>query len=294
MPTVLGRQRIRNEVTSSLPGNPLQPVAARPNRTTRLWTLDAAEGSLLASLRDSYLSGFETVDARDAFKAAAIKKNRFTEDGLKESLREFSVAQTAKIKQARNRIEKARERVAELEQEVALAPPDQSEAASRLRDRVWQQLQRIPAGERDMQILKLAQGSPIVGETIREMPRDLAGVSGSIYDQIVGTLMETTHGPKLAELEALREAIDVASSSVEAADEDLRAEIGVFHVADWTEMTKHVAPASHIHWLRKGPGGAVNVVDMNTQRVRPATPEQIETGRYFNSLDEYNSANAAA
>jgi hypothetical protein len=292
---ILGRQRIRNEaIASSLPGNPMQPVAPRPNRTTRLWTLDAPDGTLLAALRDSYLSGFDVIDSCDAFKADAIKKNRFTDDGLKESLREFSVAQTAKIKQARNRIEKARERVAELEKETALPPPDQSEAASRLRDRVWQQLQRIDGPDREQKILKLAETNSLVAETIREMPKELASVASSTYDQIVGKLMEATHGPKLQELEALREGIDVANSAVEAADEDLRAEIGVFHVADWNELTKHVAPASHIHWLRKGPGGTVNVVDMKTQRVRPATEEQQQTGRFFESLEEYKAANAAA
>jgi hypothetical protein len=41
------------------------------------------------------------------------------------------------------------------------------------------------------------------------------------------------------------------------------------------------------------PGGTVSVVDMTTQRIRPATPDQIESGRYFENLDEYRAANAA-
>ena len=60
---------------------------------------------------------------RDGFKADAISKNRFTADGLKESLRDFSVAQTAKLKAARNTIAKARDRLAELEKETALPLP---------------------------------------------------------------------------------------------------------------------------------------------------------------------------
>src|SRR5258708_24029505 len=140
---VLGRQRIRNEpLQSSLPGNPMQPAAQRPNRETRLWTVDVAEGSLLASIRDAYLCGFAVIDARDGFKKDALSKNIYTPDGFKDSLKDSSIAQTAKIKLARNRIAKARDRVAALEKETALPPPDQSEAASRLRDRVWQQLRR--------------------------------------------------------------------------------------------------------------------------------------------------------
>jgi molybdopterin converting factor small subunit len=255
---------------------------------------DATEGTLLASLRDSYLSAFAAVDARDAFKADAVKANRYTPDGLKEALREHSVAQTAKIKAARNRIQKARDRLAELEKETALPPPDQSEAAARLRDRVWQQLQRIDGPDRERTILKLAQSNPIVGEVIREMPRELVGVAGSTYDQIVGKLMEATHGPKLQELEALREGVEVAASAVEAADEDLRNEIGVHHAGDWSDLTKDVKPAAETPWLRKGSGGVPHVVDMKTQRMRPATEDQIAAGRYFNGLAEYQAANAAA
>jgi hypothetical protein len=292
---ILGRQRIRNEaIASSLPGDPMHPAATRPNRITKLWELDAADGTLLASLRDSYLSAFAAVDARDAFKADAVKANRYTPDGLKEALREHSVAQTAKIKAARNRIAKARERLAELEKETALPPPDQSEAASRLRDRVWQQLQRIDGPDRERAILKLAQSNPVVADVIREMPRELAGVAGSTYDQITGALAHALHGPKLAELESLREGVEVTESAVESADADLREEIGVHHVRDWAELTAGVKPTAETPWLRKGSGGVPHVVDMKTQRMRPATEEQIAAGRYFSDLAEYQAANAAA
>jgi molybdopterin converting factor small subunit len=287
MATVLGRQRIRQEsLQSSLPSDPMHPAATRPNRITKLWELDAADGTLLASLRDSYLSAFAAVDARDAFKADAVKANRYTPDGLKEALRDHSVAQTAKIKAARNRIAKARERLAELEKETALPPPDQSEAASRLRDRVWQQLQRIDGPDRERTILKLAQSNPVV--------RELAGVAGSTYDQITGALARSLHGPKLAELESLREGVEVTESAVESADADLREEIGVHHVKDWAELTAGVKPIAETPWLRKGNGGVPHVVDMKTQRLRPATEEQIAAGRYFNDLAEYQAANAAA
>jgi hypothetical protein len=80
-----------------------------------LWTQGAAEGSLLSNVRDAYLLAFQVIDARDAFKVDAITTNRYTPDGLRESVKDFSIAQMAKIKKARNTIGKARDRLAELE-----------------------------------------------------------------------------------------------------------------------------------------------------------------------------------
>jgi hypothetical protein len=290
---VLGRQRIRNERRPSLlpGGDPMQPAAMRPNRSTRLWEQDVTEGSLLASVRNAYTSAFDVVDARDGFKADAIKTNRYTPDGLKESLRDFPVAQTAKLKAARNTLAKARDRIGSLERETALPPPDQGEAASRLRDRVWQQLQKLPDGPaRDRAILKLAESNPLVAETIREMPRELAGVAATTYDEISNRLAEAMHGPKLAELASLREGVEVAQSAVEAADEDLRSEVGIFNIGDWNVVTEHVKPSAATLWLRKH-GDVVHVVDMKSLRTRPATQEQLAAGREFNSLEEYTAAN---
>jgi hypothetical protein len=263
-----------------------------------LWDKETQPNTLLHDLRNAYLTGFDTVDARDAFKAEAVRQNRFTEDGLRESVREHSIKATAKIKRARSTIAKARDRIAELEITTTLPAPDQSEAASRLRDRVWRQIERIPEGPaRDRAILSLAEKNPVVADAIREMPQELAGVSASTYAEITSKLLAATHGPALEEIESLREGIDIAQSAVEAADEDLRNEVGVHDPRQWAELTEHVKPEAYIPWLRKS-GKEVRVLPKEGMEsgkggsAHLATEEDLAAGRFFENREEWARANA--
>src|SRR5262245_12810584 len=291
MHNVKGRMTIRKERNSSLPGNPLNPVDGRPNKVIGLWTLESGDDVLLGQLLSAYETSLAVIDGRDAFKTDAIKQNRYTPDGLREAIRDHSVKETAKLKAARNTIDKARDRLAELEKATTLPLPDQSEAASRLRDRVWQQLQRLPEGPaRERAILSLAEKNPLVADTLLEMPRELAGIAASTYDEILERKLQATHGDALREMSALREGVDLAHRAVEAADEDLRNEVGVFNASDWQALTKDVQPSAPIHWLRKQ-GQGWHVLDVTTYTSRPATEEQLQTGREFKSYREYAAAN---
>src|SRR5262245_46543419 len=259
-----GRMTIRRETSSSLPGNPLNPMHGRPNKMIELWTLEPGDNVLLGQVLSAYETSLAVIDGRDAFKTEAIKQNRYTPDGLREAIRDHSVKETAKLKAARNNIDKARDRLADLENATALPPPDQSEAASRLRDRVWQQLQRLPEGPvRERAILSLTEKNPLIAETILEMPRELASIAASTYDEILQRKLQATHGDVLKEVSALREGIDVAHRAVEAADEDLRSEVGIFNVSDWEDLTKDVQPSAPVPWIRKQ-GQGWHHVDMTT------------------------------
>ena len=277
---VLGRQRIRNDDKSKL---------------VRLWERETAPGTLLEQLKQAYLFGLNAVDDRDAYKAEEIRKNRYNEEGLKEAIRDHSIQATAKIKRARNIVAKARDRLAELEAATTVPTVDQSEAASRLRDRVWRQIERIPEGPaRDRAILSLAEKNPVVADTIREMPRELAGISASAYDEITLQLRETVHGPKLQEMEELREGISIAESTIEAADEDLRNEVGVHNPREWEQLTADVKPERPIPWLKKV-AGEVKVLRPTKDGFSAAPPsdEDMADGRYFENIEQFKAANAA-
>jgi hypothetical protein len=126
---VLGRQRIRNDDKSKL---------------VRLWERETAPGSLLEQLKNAYLSGLNAVDERDAYRAEEIKLDRLKPEALTKAIKDHSIAATSKIKRARSIVSKARDRLAELEAATTVPTVDQSEAASRLRDRVWRQIEKIP------------------------------------------------------------------------------------------------------------------------------------------------------
>ena len=266
---------------------------SRPNKRTRLVEWSGEEGKLSAELRGAATIGWTITDERDDLLASASASNRYTADGLRDKVREHSINEMRKIKDARKVLAKANDRIAELERETALPAPDRSEAASRVRDRIWRQIERLPQGpERERTVMSLAERNPIVAETLREMPRELSGVAASTYDEIVGRLAEATHGPKLAELKTLRERAEVAAWNLDAAEEDLRLECGVFSPADWAAQTAHIKPTEPTPWLRKD-GDRVIVVDMEKRVGRTATAEDIEKGVFFKSFEEFKAANAA-
>jgi len=65
-------------------------------------------------VRGAYLTPFEVVDLRDDFKQDAIRQNRFTADGLKATVHDFSIGLSARFEAAKNVIAKAEDRAAEL------------------------------------------------------------------------------------------------------------------------------------------------------------------------------------
>jgi len=138
-----------------------------------------------------------------------------------------------------------------------------------------------------------------VADIIREMPRDVNLCSASTYDQIVAHVAETQHGPKLAELHQLRQGIGFAKQSMEAGEEDVRGEIGIFHVRDWEELTANVKPAAPVPWLKRFPGfDRLKVLDVDRASgrisTRDASDEEIASGREFASLTEFHQANGKA
>lgn|SRR5262245_9022147 len=143
MHNVKGRMTIRKETSSSLPGNPLNPVDGRPNKVIGLWTLEPGDDALLGQVLSAYEASLAVIDGRDAY---------------------------------------------------------------------------------------------------------------------------------------------------EAADEDLRSEVGIFNASDWEDLTKDVQPSAPVPWIRKQ-GQGWHHVDMTTWSTRPATKEQIKTGREFKSYAEYAAAN---
>jgi hypothetical protein len=109
--------------------------------------------------------------------------------------------------------------------------------------------------------------------------------------------LEVEHGPALQELREIEQAIEVAESAVEAGMEEVRLEAGVLDVQKWNEMAAPYKARVFVPWLQKY-GSDIKVAPIDLENPRPcsarnATPEEIETGRYFANFDEYKAANAA-
>src|SRR5262249_21853807 len=109
-------------------------------------------------------------------------------------------------------------------------------------------------------------------------------------------LLEATHGPALAELRMLEEAIEVASSAVEAGEEGVRLEAQGYDTQKWKELNVGIKAEQQIPLFRKS-GGKMQVVPIDPNNPRPgsmrdATADEIENGVEFASLSEFQKANA--
>jgi hypothetical protein len=96
-------------------------------------------------------------------------------------------------------------------------------------------------------------------------------------------------------MQDLREGISIANSTTNATNEDLRNEVGVHDPRQWAEMTEHVKPEKPIVWLKKA-ASEVKVLRPTKDgfSAAPPTDEDIADGRFFENIDEFKQANAAA
>jgi len=82
----------------------------------------------------------------------------------------------------------------------------------------------------------------------------------------------------------------VAESPIDAAEEDLRIESGVFNLREWAGLTKDVRAAAGVPWLRRH-GAEIHTVDLDRGIQRPATEDEKATGRYFKDHASFQAAN---
>src|SRR5262249_44560204 len=136
-----------------------------------------------------------------------------------------------------------------------------------------------------------------VEEAVVEMPPELSGVAKSRHGLLTQDAWRAQHGPELAEIADLENAVEAAESAVEAARDEVRKECGVADIAKFNELAaaveaKHAAP-----WLRRRNWNGkeqVNVVDLEAKVERPATPDEIERGVFYANFEDFTNKRSAS
>jgi hypothetical protein len=143
-------------------------------------------------------------------------------------------------------------------------------------------------------------GDDLPGEVamaILEMPPEFSGVPKSRHDLMRTRALEAQHGPEIAEIAELAEAITAAESAVETGRDEVRLEVGVLNEGEFNEMAAPVEAKHDAPWLKrsKGPNGAeeIRVVDFDRGVERPATPEEISNGVEYRDYDHFKEGRAA-
>lgn len=132
---------------------------------------------------------------------------------------------------------------------------------------------------------------------ILELPPEFSGVPKSRHDLMTTRALEVQHGSEITEIAELEEAIEAAESTVEAARDEIRLEVGIYDPAKFNALAAPIEAKHSAPWLRRSVQDGVEVirvVDLEKRVERLATPEEIESGVYFKDYDDYIRKDAAA
>jgi hypothetical protein len=198
----------------------------------------------------------------------------------------------------RRTITKAKSEVAERKAKLKVTGPDKTDAAAAVRrSEIRTQLRAMKPEDQSKFFAQFGDGLPFeVAMAIVEMPPEFSGVPKSRHDLITTRALEAQHGPEIAEITEIEEAIDVAEGAVEAARTEVRLECGVQEEAKFNELAAPVEQRDTAVWLRrrKNSSGAeeIRVVDLGRRVERLATPDEIERGVFYESYDQYQRGKA--
>lgn len=121
---------------------------------------------------------------------------------------------------------------------------------------------------------------------ILEMPPEFSGVPKSRHDLLTQHALAARHGAEIAEIAELEEAIAVAESAVEIGRDELRLEVGGIGKQEWDALAAPIEARHAAPWLRRR-GTEVHVVDLERRVERKPTEDELATGIFANSHEDY-------
>jgi hypothetical protein len=257
-----GRSTIRKRGSLSGIGGPV-------SRPVKLWPFDPKPNTILARLQTAYMSGLDAVDRIEDRTRSAAASGKFTPDGVKNDALQFALSDLIPaLHRSRILIRKAKAEVSERKSKLKLEGPDKTDIAAAFRRmEVRTFLREMKSDEQAKYFASLGDNLPAdVAMAILELPREFSGVPQSRHDLITANALEIQHGPEMAEIAELEEAIAAAESAVEAGRDEVRLETGILDLQKFNELAAPVEVKHNAPWLRrrKSASGAeeIRVVDL--------------------------------
>jgi len=122
------------------------------------------------------------------------------------------------------------------------------------------------------------------------LPAEYSGVPQSRHDLLTEQVLNAQFGDAIAEIKQIEQAIEAAESTVEAARDEVRLEVGIHDPARFNELAAPVEKRHEAPWLRRGKENGtdvIRVVDLERGVERPATPAEIDGGIFYKDHDHY-------
>jgi hypothetical protein len=236
------------------------------------------------SLRTAITGALDTADAFAARREELKRSGKLTDAGLREQLTADLEKQFApKLNQARRPVRALRQRLDTLKAEIRPKQPDPSNIVAELqRQELRSYLLDL---EKPADRVKLAMSDARFAEAALGGPLPLSGLPETVYNELLNAHLQAEHGDKLAEAEAIAEALEAGEAALQMAEADMRRAYG-----DPRGFDTVVASVRAVPWLRRS-GDQVLCVRPDQGVARPATAEDLVDGRYFEDFTEYAAAN---
>jgi len=189
--------------------------------------------------------------------------------------------------------------VAERREKLVPPSPDKNDVAAAFRRMEVRTFLRDMKPEQQTQYFaKYGDNLPVeIAQALIELPADFSGIPQSRHDLLTERALNAQYSDAIAEIKEIEQAIEAAESSVEAARDEVRLEVGIHDPAKFEQLAAPVEAQHSAPWLRrrKNSDGTekINVVDLDRKVERPATPEEIESGIEYSDYDAYMKGKAA-
>ena len=246
------------------------------------------------------MSGLDAVDRIEARTRSNAASGKLTSEGVKDDALKFALSDLVpSLHRARMTIKKAKAEVAERKSKLKVEGPDKSDVAGAFRRMEIRTFLREMKGRRSEKLLRPTwrELTAEVAMAILEMPPEFSGVPKSRHDLMTERALTAQHGPEIAEIAELEEAIAAAESAVETGRDEVRLEVGVHDERKFNEMAAPIEAKHDAPWLRRGKSSSgaeeIRVVDLTEGVERPATPDEIERGIEYRDYDHFKEGRAA-
>jgi hypothetical protein len=231
---------------------------------------------------------------------SSTASGQFTPQGVKDDALKFALSDLVPaLHRARTTIKKAKSELAERKSKLRIDVPDKSDVAAAFRRmEIRTFLREMKPEDQSKYFATQADNlSNDVAMAILEMPAEFSGVPQSRHDLLTKSALNARHGPEIAELADLEEAIAAVESAVETGRDEVRLEAGALDERNFNELAAPIEAKHDAPWLRrrKDKNGVeeVRVVDLDQGRERLPTREEIENGIEYRDYDHYMEGRAA-
>jgi hypothetical protein len=257
-----------------------------------LWDLQPKVGSTLARLEKIYLTALDSVDKVEARKTESAKSGRFTPEGLKADTLQFAVGHAPVFRSGFAQIASAKREAARLRGNIKLEPADRTDlVGAMLRAEMRTFLRSKTQKERDDFLTENADKlDPQLALAVMEMPAEITGVSSVQREKLIDRALQAQHGEVMKDVQELERGIEIAERAVLLGRSEIIREAEAT-IEEFDQLAAPLESRAGVAWLRKNGDGKVITVDLQLNVGREPTPEELETGVFFENYEDYCQAN---